>query len=106
MSHLQDVYSDKEQKNIYVSCTMKNKLVEFFGNKLIFITVRPNTPNVMISSETIESTLNMSDKESSIKRVASYLHKGIHKTVDHYHLSAGLQLLKSFALKTDTQLPQ
>ena len=51
----------------------EKELVEIFGNKLIFITVRPNTPDVAIGSEAIESTLNMSDKGSSIKRVASYL---------------------------------
>ena len=50
---------------------MKMKLVKIFGNKLIFITVRPNTPYVVISSEVIKSTLIMSDKESSIKRVTS-----------------------------------
>ena len=56
---------------------MKNKLVEIFGNKLIFITVRPNTPAVVISSQAIESTLDISNKNSSIKKVASYLRKDI-----------------------------
>ena len=56
---------------------MKNKLVEIFGNKLIFITVRPNTPDVVISSHAIESTLDISNKNSSIKKVASYLRKDI-----------------------------
>ena len=56
---------------------MKNKLVEIFGNKLIFITVRPNTPDVVISSQAIESILDISNKNSSIKKVASYLRKDI-----------------------------
>ena len=56
---------------------MKKKSVEIFGNKLIFITARPNTPDVVISSDAIESTINMSDKESSIKRVASYLREDV-----------------------------
>ena len=73
MSQLQDVYSDKTQKDTYLRCNMKKKLVEIFGNKLIFITVRPNKPDVVVSSEAIKSTLNMSGKESSIERVASYL---------------------------------
>ena len=73
MSKLQDVYGDKTQKDIYVWRNMKKKLVEIFGNKLVFITVRPNTPDVVISSEAIESTLNIYDKESSIKMAASYL---------------------------------
>ena len=50
---------------------MKMKLVKIFGNKLIFITVRSNTPYVVIGSEVIKSTLNMSGKESRIKRVTS-----------------------------------
>ena len=77
MSQLQDVYSDKTQKDIYVRRNMKKKSVEIFGNKLIFITARPNTPDVVISSDAIESTINMSDKESSIKRVASYLREDV-----------------------------
>ena len=44
---------------------MKKKLVEIFGNKLMFIPIRPNTPNVVISSEAIKSTLNISDKASN-----------------------------------------
>ena len=43
------------------------KIVKLFQ----YQTVRPNTPYVVISSEVIKSTLNMSDKESSIKRVTS-----------------------------------
>ena len=77
MSQLQDVHGDKTQKDIYVRRNIKKKLVEVFRNKLVFITVRPNTPDVVISSEAIESTLNMSDKESSIKRMATYLHEDI-----------------------------
>ena len=77
MSQLQDVYGYKTQKDIYVTRNVKKKLVEIFGNKLIFITVRPNTPDVVISCEAIESTLNMSDKESSIKRLVSYLREDI-----------------------------
>ena len=50
---------------------MKMKLIKIFGNKLIFITVRSNTPYVVIGSEVIKSTLNMSDKESRIKRATS-----------------------------------
>ena len=67
----------KTQKDIYVTRNVKKKLVEIFGNKLIFITVRTNTPDVVISSEAIESTLNMSDKESNIKRLVSYLREDI-----------------------------
>ena len=74
MSQLQDGYGDKTQKDIYVRRNMKKKLVEIFGNKLIFITVRPNTHDVVINSEAIESTLNMTDKETSIK---SYLREDI-----------------------------
>ena len=77
MTQLQDVYGDKTQNDIYVSRNVKKKLVEIFGNKLIFITVRPITPDIVISFEAIESNLNMSDKESSIKRVASYLREDI-----------------------------
>ena len=65
MSQLQDVYGDKIQKDIYVRRNMKKKLVEIFGNKLMFIPIRPNTPNVVISSEAIKSTLNISDKASN-----------------------------------------
>ena len=74
MNQLQDGYGDKTQKDIYVRRNMKKKLVEIFGNKLIFITVRPDTHDVVINSEAIESTLNMSDKETSIK---SYLREDI-----------------------------
>lgn len=52
---------------------MKRKLVEFFGNRHTFISIRPNTPEVVISSEAIESTVSMPGKESSIERVTSYL---------------------------------
>ena len=45
--------------------------------KSLEITIRPNTPDVVISSEAIISNLNMSDKESSIKTVASYLREDI-----------------------------
>ena len=65
MSQLQDVYGDKIQKDIYVRRNMKKKLVEIFGNKLMFIPIRPNTPDVVISSEAIKSTLNISDKASN-----------------------------------------
>ena len=106
MSQLQDVYGNKTQKDIYVRRNMKKKVVEIFGDKLIFITVRSNTPDVVISSEAIESILNMSDKESSIKRVASYLRGDIQEFCRSLPLSTGLQLLKSFALKTDCHLPQ
>ena len=58
---------------MYVRCNIKKKLVEVFGNKLTFIAVRPNIPDVVISSEAIESTVSMSGKESSIERVTSYL---------------------------------
>ena len=85
---------------------MKKKVVEIFGDKIIFITVRPNTPDVVISSEAIESILNMLDKESNIKRVASYLREDIQESCRSLPLSTGLQLLKSFALKTDCHLPQ
>ena len=74
MNQLQDGYGDKTQKDIYVRRNMKKKLVEIFGNKLISITVRPDTHDVVINSEAIESTLNMSDKETSIK---SYLREDI-----------------------------
>ena len=77
MNQLQDVYVDRTQNSTYVRCNMKKKLVEFFGNKLIFITIKPNTPDVLISSEAIESTLKMSNKESIIKRMASYLREDI-----------------------------
>ena len=65
MSQLQDVYGDKIQKDIYVRRNMKKKLVEIFGNKLMFIPIRSNTPDVVISSEAIKSTLNISDKASN-----------------------------------------
>ena len=65
MSQLQDVYGDKIQKDIYVRRNTKKKLVEIFGNKLMFIPIRPNTPDVVISSEAIKSTLNISDKASN-----------------------------------------
>ena len=55
---------------------MKKKIVKTFGNKLIFITVTPNSP-VVISSEAVEATLEMSDKKSCIQRVASFLREDI-----------------------------
>ena len=73
----QDVYSDKTQKDIYLRLNIKKEIVEIFGNKLIFITVRPNTLYVVVTSEAIESTWNMSDKESSIKDMANYLREDI-----------------------------
>ena len=77
MSELQEIYGDKTQKDKYVRHSMKKKLLKTFGNKLIFITVRPNTPDVVISSEAVEATLKMADKESSIKRVANFLREDI-----------------------------
>lgn len=77
MSELQEIYGDKTQKDIYVRHNMKKKIVKAFGNKLIFITVRPNSPDVVISSEAVEATLEMSDKKSCIQRVASFLREDI-----------------------------
>ena len=77
MSELQEIYGDKTQKDIYVRHNMKKKIVKAFGNKLIFITVRRNSPDVVISSEAVEATLEMSDKKSCIQRVASFLRENI-----------------------------
>ena len=52
---------------------MKRKLVEFFGNRHTFISIRPNTPEVVISSEAIEFTLNMSDKSAFSRNSCSIL---------------------------------
>ena len=106
MSELQEIYGDKTQKDIYVRHNMKKKIVKAFGNKLTFITVRPNSSDVVISSEAVEATLEMSDKKSCIQRVASFYVRIFRNIVSHYHLLAGPQQLKNFVLKTDFHLLQ
>ena len=76
MRQLQEIYGDKLQDR-KVRHSMKKKLVDIFGKRLMFITVRPNNTDVVISSAVVDSTLIMSDKESSINRVASYLREDI-----------------------------
>ena len=55
----------------------KKKLINIFGDKLLFLTSRPNTPDIVISSGTVEARVDVSDKESDIKKVANYLRKDI-----------------------------
>ena len=83
MSQLQDVYDDKTQKDINVRRNIKKMLVKIFGNKLIFVTVIPNKPDVVISSEAIKSTMNMLDRKSNLKKPVTCVRIS-RNTVDHY----------------------
>ena len=77
MLTLQHIYNKESQPCVKSRHRLKNKLVAIFGNKLIFLTARANTPDVVISSDTVEAQVDVSDKESNIKKVASYLREDI-----------------------------
>ena len=68
--------------------------------------MRPNSPGVLISSEAVEATLEMSDKKSCMQRVASFLRGDIQEYCKSLPPLSYPPTIEDFILKTDFQLLQ
>ena len=56
---------------------LKQKLINSFGEKLLFLSPRTNVVEIVIRSDTVESHVDFSDKDTNIVRVANYLRNDI-----------------------------
>ena len=75
---LHEIYDIQEASEPSSECSrtrnkLKKKIVSLYGEKLVFLTSRVNTPEIVISAATIDTQVVVSDKESSIMKVANYL---------------------------------
>ena len=82
-----EIYDIQEASEPSSECSktrnkLKKKIVSLYGEKHMFLTARINTPEIVISAATIDTQVVVSDKESSIIKVANYLHKDIEEYCD------------------------
>ena len=87
-----------ENEKVYRN-KLKKRIIDKYGELLMFLKVDGNTPEVVISSEGLHSTTIVKDKIGFIKQAAAYLQEEILQyasSMDRLELPPRLEQLKNF----------
>ena len=75
-----------EHEKVYRN-RLKSKIVDEFGDEILFLNVDGQTPEVTVSRATLDSTTVIRDKNAVLKQVAEYLHEEIMSYAANYKAS-------------------
>lgn len=77
MTTLQELYYCQNKSCAQSRYKLRLKLINIYAKKLLFLSVKPNTPAIVINANTTEAKIDMFGKDKSIRKVAGYLRADI-----------------------------